>query len=375
MLMVLGFVGRVSAEGLGVGDPAPKLEVKEFVKGEKVAGFEKGKTYVVEFWATWCGPCRTSIPHLTALQKKYKDAVMIGVSVWERDPSKIKPFVESMGEKMDYRVASDVAIPVKKDKGDGKDEKKDAKEEKDEKDEKSEEDGGKMAKNWMKAADQDGIPTAFIIDGDGVIAWIGHPMEMDKPLAQIVEGKWDMKAAIAAARKQQAVKVALAAVRTKLIKAQQSKDPKAILTALDEAIKDTPELEEQLAPLKFRVLFQQKDATQVLEYGNQMIDGAFKDNVAALNFIAWTIVEKPAEDADKRILKMALRAAQRADQLAEEKRPEIADTLAKAYFENGDPAKALETQERAVKLGVGTPLEKDKEIKERLEQYKKAAMK
>ena len=57
---------------LSVGDPAPKLAVKEFVKGEPLKDLEKGKTYVVEFWATWCGPCRTSIPHLTELQKKHK---------------------------------------------------------------------------------------------------------------------------------------------------------------------------------------------------------------------------------------------------------------------------------------------------------------
>src|SRR5260221_10369818 len=45
------------AQDLSVGDPAPKLEVKEFVKGSPVKSFEKGKNYVVEFWATWCRPC------------------------------------------------------------------------------------------------------------------------------------------------------------------------------------------------------------------------------------------------------------------------------------------------------------------------------
>jgi hypothetical protein len=56
MLAVLGVscaAGRSAAAGpLTVGDPAPKLEVKEFVKGDAVAGLEKGKVYVVEFWAT-----------------------------------------------------------------------------------------------------------------------------------------------------------------------------------------------------------------------------------------------------------------------------------------------------------------------------------
>jgi thiol-disulfide isomerase/thioredoxin len=162
-----------SAEGLGVGDKAPRLQVKEFVKGDAVKDFDKGKVYVVEFWATWCGPCRTSIPHLTELQKKHKDVTFIGVSAFENDPKAVKPFVKEMGDKMDYRVALD-SVPAGKQPRDGA-----------------------MAKGWMVAAGQTGIPTAFIIDGAGRIAWIGHPMRMDEPLEKIVAGKWDLKAAAA----------------------------------------------------------------------------------------------------------------------------------------------------------------------------------
>src|SRR5437868_2205978 len=99
LAVLAGWVAGASADApLGVGDPAPKLEVKEFVKGEPVVRLEKGKTYVVEFWATWCGPCRATIPHLTELQKKYKDITFIGVSVWEREPGAVKPFVAEMGD-------------------------------------------------------------------------------------------------------------------------------------------------------------------------------------------------------------------------------------------------------------------------------------
>ena len=45
-----------------------------------------------------------------------------------------------------------------------------------------------MAKNWMKAAGQNGIPTAFIVNKEGKIAWIGHPGRMDEPLDKIVAG-------------------------------------------------------------------------------------------------------------------------------------------------------------------------------------------
>ncbi len=61
-------------ETLQLFDPAPSLELR-FVKGKPVT-LEEGrgeKVYVVEFWATWCVPCKVSIPHLTKLQERFKD--------------------------------------------------------------------------------------------------------------------------------------------------------------------------------------------------------------------------------------------------------------------------------------------------------------
>ena len=64
-----------------LGDPAYPLVGLTFVKGEPVE-FTPGKVYVVEFWATWCPPCKDSIPHLTELSKKYEDqgVVIIGIT-------------------------------------------------------------------------------------------------------------------------------------------------------------------------------------------------------------------------------------------------------------------------------------------------------
>ena len=54
---------------------------------------------------------------------------------------------------------------------------------------------GVMATTWMAAAVQEGIPTAFVVDKDSKLAWIGHPMMMEEPLTKIVAGKWDVDAA------------------------------------------------------------------------------------------------------------------------------------------------------------------------------------
>ena len=58
-------------------------------------------------------------------------------------------------------------------------------------DDKSQETNGIMAVNWMKAADQNGIPTAFVVNKQGRIAWIGHPMGLNEQiLEEILAGRF-----------------------------------------------------------------------------------------------------------------------------------------------------------------------------------------
>jgi len=117
----------------------------KFIKGESVdlqAEIQKGTVVLLEIWATWCPPCRTSIPHVTSIQQNYKDLLVIGVT--REDEAKAGPFVVSMGATMDYRVAIDADQSIYRD--------------------------------YMQKHSVGSIPHAFLIS-EGEVKWHGHPMD------------------------------------------------------------------------------------------------------------------------------------------------------------------------------------------------------
>jgi cytochrome c biogenesis protein CcmG/thiol:disulfide interchange protein DsbE len=84
-------------------DPAPEFKLAGLDgKPVSVADF-KGKVILVNFWATWCGPCRAEIPDLVELQNKYKDRLQIIGLVVDDDSGAIKDFVKEFG--INYPVA------------------------------------------------------------------------------------------------------------------------------------------------------------------------------------------------------------------------------------------------------------------------------
>jgi thiol-disulfide isomerase/thioredoxin len=156
---------EVSMQELLVGDPAPGIRLVEFLKGAPLPDLELGKVYVLEFWATWCGPCRANIPHLSELQDKYPQAIFIGVAVTEPNTEAVGAFVAEMGDQIRYRIAIEEPLAGR-----------------------SGREGGSMTKYWLEASYQRGIPAAFMVNRAGQIAWIGHPIELEEPLAAVING-------------------------------------------------------------------------------------------------------------------------------------------------------------------------------------------
>ena len=77
---------------------APEFKLVS-TKGEKISLSKyKGKVVIIDFWATWCGPCRKGIPDLIELQKEFgKDIVVIGISLDTGTKEAVIPFMQKMG--------------------------------------------------------------------------------------------------------------------------------------------------------------------------------------------------------------------------------------------------------------------------------------
>jgi thiol-disulfide isomerase/thioredoxin len=153
-------ISHTQVPSFKIGDRSPAMEPIEWLQGNPVAKFEPGRVYVVEFWATWCPPCITTIPHLTAVQKKYTNTVTVvsvnadGLLGFEGKVDTVHDFMKKHGKET-------------------------------------------MTKAWITASGSLGAPVAFIIDQRGKLAWVGYPdlvqsYSFDQALEDTLAGKPDL---------------------------------------------------------------------------------------------------------------------------------------------------------------------------------------
>ncbi len=303
--MIPGF----KAPSLWIGDEAPKLQIAQFIKGDSVEKFEEGRVYVVEFWATWCGPCVKAFPHLSEVQEKLRENVtVIGVNIRDTQEGesqgarieRVSNFIKEHSDKISYTVAIEV--------------------------------GDEMHKTWLKPAVQKSIPVAFIVDGDGTIAWIGHPASMDEPLEQIIAGQYDRETA-----------------------SREVLDAMIVRAGWKAFAKGIKSDEKSEAENGYRI-------------GRALAAQHLGDNAQGLNAMAWPVLSSdqiPHPDYG-----FAMDLARKAGELTEWKDAGVLDTYAMALYKTGDTPGSIEYQTKAIEL---TPedAEARAEMVERLEMFKR----
>lgn len=338
-LVVSGQEGAAKAPAkpeitLKIGDPGPKLQVTEWVRGSAVTRFEPGKTYVVEFWATWCGPCVAAMPHLSEVQEEYKDKGLTVVSLTSRDPNnseeQVKEFVKARGENI---MRYNVAWCADRSTNDA----------------------------YMKAAGQNGIPCSFVVDGQGKVAYIGHPLILDEVLPAVIGGTWKGQAdAEAASKKLDDFFKMLGAG---------NRNPEEGLKQFAAAEKATPKLAGMFADQKIMMLLRAKQVdqaevlfTQVMERAVQKKDSAKLVSISR----AWST---PQLNPEKKSIKLAVEAIEAAQKLAGPKDLGALITAAQVYDAAGEKEKAKASASQAIEA---SPNERAKEqIQRMMEKYLK----
>lgn len=335
---------------LTIGDKAPKIDIAHWVKPgvlaeqgtqfKPITEFEKDKVYVLEFWATWCGPCVASMPHMTDLQEKYADYDVTFIGVSDEPLPTVVDFLfkEYKGDgkiqnnRIGYTLTTDPDESVKKD--------------------------------YFRAAGQTGIPCAFIIGKDNRVEWIGHPMTMDDPLNKVVHDNWDRQTFKKQWDQEQAVQRDMNKMRGTYMTAINSGNYEKALSMLNDMQEKYPD-NSTIRFMKFDLLLVQMDrADEAYEIGNEILEENW-DNAALLNQLAWNVVDNP--QIKTRNLDFALKAAKRANELTEGKDAAILDTVARVYWEKGDKKTAIKWQKKAVEYAGDDPM--GDQVRDTLKKY------
>jgi len=293
-LAALALAGQAWA--LEVGEKAPAIGVKDWVSNTPVTlETAKGKVLVVEFWATWCGPCKMTIPHINKLHAKHQDKDVVFVGISDEDLETVKPFLKTT--EMSYHVGV-AASP-------------------------------EAYKAWMEGVR--GIPHAFVVDKAGTVAWKGHPLAgMDGAIDQLVKGAFDPEKA-----------KKLAALREQLQKARSYEQAFAALDAMMQAVPDDPEAYRRKRELLGR---QGKD-----DEAHELLLAMAKACAADADVLAEAAAElATTPDLKRRDLAQALELADKAVGLTDGKEAEVLTVQARVHYELGHLARASQIANQAV---------------------------
>lgn len=333
-LALLCFSEISSAEDkLTIGSNAPALDIEHWIqdgngKFKPVTDFKSDKVYVVEFWATWCGPCVKSMPHLVEMQTKYQDRGVQIISISDEPLDVIDKFLSRKvaGKEITYRELTS-AYCLTSDSNQSSQE------------------------SYMEAAGQNGIPCAFIVGKDKKIEWIGHPMEMDDVLEAVVENKWDRKAFAEQFEEQKRQEILMTNIQRALQTGKFDKAVGLIDAAIESAKSESSKSE--LKMMRVQLMLQSEKLTNDVRAAILEAYSKLNERADFVNMVAWTVFERSeSEDwSDKELVKLSRQAAAKAAEKTKGgEKASILDTVAHLQFVEGDIPGAIKTQEEALRL-------------------------
>jgi predicted Zn-dependent protease len=228
-----------------------------------------------------------------------------------------------MGDKMSYRVALD---------------------------DKSSDTNGFMDSNWWsRKVKNHGIPQAFVINQNGVIAWMGHPAELKREvLDDILSGHYDMAKAAADYKKELEEGAKFENLNDRLVSAVGKKQWDQAEVALNEIISAFPKLEKGFTSTRFQILLGQQKHDQAFQFAESFANLHPKDSVGQ-NELAWTLLTRPG--VEQRGIELAKKLAVHANESSGRTNGAILDTLARAQFMTGETNEAITTEKAAVNAG------------------------
>jgi len=300
---------------LAVGDATPALDGLDFVQGGMEDLSASGtKVLVVEFWATWCGPCLKSIPHINDMYQSYKDQGLVVVGVSDEKRSKVEPFVKKRGSEMSYPVALDAEK--------------------------------KVAEVFMVASGQKGIPCAFVTTVQsgqtaGKVVYIGHPMapEFETAVRLSLTGRYDP---VLTKKGQPLIDAARRAIATKNYKDGYKR--------FDEVIALDPSIFAPIAIEKYEVMLNvEGNEAGAKAYAAELLKGLVAlGDAAALRDLAIELSSDPTNksyDYD-----LAMQSAEAMLKTAGKNDPMALATVAGVEYARGDFAKAVDSQKKAYRI-------------------------
>ena len=329
-LILSNFSGQAqdSKAKIYVGDNAPEFKYGTWLKGTPIKDYKKDHLYIFEFWATWCGPCIASMPHVSKFANaNEKDVTVIAVNIWEDKSGKVEyeslwpkvtKFVKGMGDNMDFNVVTDT-----KDQH--------------------------MGNNWMKAAGREGIPCSFMIK-NGVIQWIGHPVEIDSISKLVLDPKYDVVAArqkvlAKANRVPTAEEKAATELNERIDAAIKNKQYAEAITLIEKAVSTmSPQMASPLNYTKFTTLLNHVNEAQAMKFVKewQATKPGFKGSVGAV------IANTPGLSKDTYLYGIDI-----LKEMAEGPQPGhlMYNFIAMAYAYMNDYKAAVDAQEKAIAIG------------------------